>query len=38
LDILEYKLYAWPGNGLPEDAPGFQFLEGEYMKPEEYDT
>jgi uroporphyrinogen-III decarboxylase len=37
LDILDYKLYAWPGNGLPSDAPGFQFLEGEYMKPEEYD-
>ena len=37
LDILDYKLYSWPGNGLPTDAPGFQFLEGEYMKPEEYD-
>jgi hypothetical protein len=37
LDILDYKLYAWPGRGLAEDAPGFQFLEGEYMKPEEYD-
>ena len=37
LDVLDYKLYAWPGHGLSTDAPGFQFLEGEYMKPEEYD-
>jgi uroporphyrinogen-III decarboxylase len=37
MDILEYKLYAWPGHGLPVDAPGVQFLEGEYMKAEEYD-
>ena len=36
LDILDYKLYAWPGHGLAETAPGYQFLEGEYMKPEEY--
>jgi hypothetical protein len=37
LDILDYKLYAWPGHGLSVDAPGYQFIEGEYMKPEEYD-
>ncbi|MGD0920019.1 MAG: uroporphyrinogen decarboxylase family protein [Thermodesulfobacteriota bacterium] len=35
-EILDYKLYAWPGHGVP---PGhsYQCLEGEYMKPEEYD-
>jgi hypothetical protein len=37
LDILDYKLYAWPGHGLSEEAPGYQFLEGEYMKADEYD-
>jgi hypothetical protein len=37
LDLLDYKIYAWPGHGIPETAPGWQFIEGEYMKPEEYD-
>ena len=35
-EILDYKLYAWPGHGVsPEHS--YQCLEGEYMKPEEYD-
>jgi uroporphyrinogen-III decarboxylase len=35
-EILDYKLYAWPGHGVaPEHS--YQALEGEYMKPEEYD-
>jgi len=38
LDILDYKLYAWPGHGLSQDASGFQFKEGEYMKADEYDA
>jgi hypothetical protein len=38
LDILDYKMYAWPGHGLSQDAPGYQFLEGEYMKADEYDA
>ena len=37
LDLLDYKIYAWPGHEIPETAPGFQFKEGEYMKAEEYD-
>jgi hypothetical protein len=37
LDILDYKLYAWPGHGLPREAPGWQFIEGEYMTVDEYD-
>ncbi len=37
LDIMDYKLYAWPGHGLSVDAPGYQFIEGEYMSAEEYD-
>jgi hypothetical protein len=37
LDLLDYRLYSWPGHGLPAEAPGFQFIESEYMKAEEYD-
>ena len=37
-DLLDYKLYAWPGHGLPESARGFQYLEGEYMRADEYDA
>jgi uroporphyrinogen-III decarboxylase len=37
-DMLDYKLYLWPGHGLPTSASGFQFVEGEYMKPDEYDA
>jgi len=36
LDILEVKNYRWPGGPLDDDAE-YQFVEGEYMKPEEYD-
>jgi hypothetical protein len=35
-DILDYKLYAWPGHGvLPSST--YQCLEKEYMKADEYD-
>jgi hypothetical protein len=37
LDILDYKLYAWPGHGLAINADTVQFMENEYMKAEEYD-
>lgn len=37
LELLDYRLYAWPGHGLSMDAPGYQFVEGEYMKVDEYD-
>lgn len=36
-DILDYKLYAWPGHGVPRTS-SYQALEGEYMKAEEYDS
>jgi hypothetical protein len=36
-DILDYKLYSWPGHGLPKTATGYQFVEGEYMRDDEYD-
>jgi len=38
LDIVDYKLYAWPGHGLPLNANGHQFVEGEYMTADEYDA
>ena len=38
LDIIDYKLYHWPGHGLPENATGFQYVEGEYMRDDEYDA
>jgi uroporphyrinogen-III decarboxylase len=38
LEILDYKLYVWPGHGLSINAPGFQFVESEYMRVEEYDA
>jgi len=35
LDILDLKLYRWPGHGLAKESE-YQFVEGEYMKAEEY--
>jgi len=36
-DILDYKLYKWPGHGVaPEHS--YQCNEGEYMKADEYDA
>ena len=35
--IVGNKLYKWPGNGVDPDR-SFQFVEGEYMKAEEYDA
>jgi len=36
LALLETQHQLWPGGNLPENVP-YQFIEGEYMKPEEYD-
>lgn len=35
---LDYRLYRWPGHGLADNAPSYQFVEGEYMKADEYDA
>lgn len=35
LDILDLCIYRWAGHGLAQDRE-FQFVEGEYMKAEEY--
>jgi len=37
LDLLDYKLYAWPGHGLSEKGTTWQYIEGEYMTADEYD-
>ena len=37
-EILEDKTHIWPDHGLPADADGWQYLEKEYMKADEYDA
>jgi uroporphyrinogen-III decarboxylase len=37
LEIIDHKLHKWPGHGLPDNAPMYQYVEGVYMKPDEYD-
>ena len=36
-EILDTRISKWPGHGLPADARSHQFVEGEYMKADEYD-
>ncbi len=36
-DILDFKLFSWPGHGVSADS-GVQFNEGEYMYADEYDA
>ena len=36
MELLETRNAAWPGDTLPPDTP-YQFVEGEYMKQDEYD-
>jgi hypothetical protein len=35
---LDYKLFNWPGHGLGVNASSQQYVEGEYMKSDEYDA
>jgi len=37
MESLEYRQLKWSGYGLPDNL-GYQFVEGEYMKPDEYDA
>jgi uroporphyrinogen-III decarboxylase len=37
IEKIGHKLHKWPGHGLPDNAPMYQFVEDVYMKPEEYD-
>jgi uroporphyrinogen-III decarboxylase len=36
-EALDYKLYSWPGHGVPE-GHSYQCNEAEYMKADEYDA
>jgi hypothetical protein len=36
-EVLDYKLYSWPGHGVPPEQ-SYQANEGEYMKADEYDA
>lgn len=36
LEVIDYNLYRWPGDGADPDV-SYQAMEGEYMKPDEYD-
>jgi hypothetical protein len=38
MELLDYKLYSWPGHRLAESVPAVQFMEAEYMKEDEYDA
>ena len=37
-EMLDSRTSKWPGHGLAPDARMFQFVEGEYMKPHEYEA
>jgi uroporphyrinogen-III decarboxylase len=37
LEMIESKTHKWPGHGLPDDGPTYQFVEREYIKANEYD-
>lgn len=37
LEAVDMKLFKWPGRGLADDVSLYQFVENEYMKPDEYD-
>lgn len=37
LDLTDYKLYKWPGHGVSDKTLSYQAVEGEWMKPDEYD-
>ena len=37
LELLDYKLYRWPGHGVPPKE-SYQCVEDEYMRADEYDS
>jgi uroporphyrinogen-III decarboxylase len=36
-EILDYRMFKWPGHGLPDTASLQNFVEKEYMQADEYD-
>ncbi|MCJ7606205.1 MAG: hypothetical protein MUO19_09285, partial [Dehalococcoidales bacterium] len=37
MEIIDHKLHRWPGHGLADNVPSYQFVEGEHIKADEYD-
>jgi hypothetical protein len=37
LELLDPKTTVWPGHGISSNISTYQYIEGEYMKPDEYD-
>jgi hypothetical protein len=37
LEMIDHKLHKWPGRGVGDDVAMYQFVEGEYIKADEYD-
>ena len=37
LEMIDHKLHKWPGHGIGNDVTMYQFVEGEYIKSDEYD-
>jgi uroporphyrinogen-III decarboxylase len=35
--MIDHKLHTWPGHGIGDDLPAYQFVEKEYIKADEYD-
>jgi len=38
LESIDYRFHHWPGHGLADDVSSYQYIEGEYMRAEEYDA
>ena len=38
LEIVDYKLYKWPGHGISGNTTSYQCVESEYMQADEYDA
>ncbi|HEY94098.1 MAG TPA: hypothetical protein G4O15_04080, partial [Dehalococcoidia bacterium] len=38
LEIVDYKLYKWPGHGISGDTTSYQCVESEYMHADEYEA
>jgi uroporphyrinogen-III decarboxylase len=36
-DLMDFKMYRWPGHGISKDTSLQQFVEDEYLKADEYD-
>jgi hypothetical protein len=37
MEMIDMKFMKWPGHGLNDNVTTYQFVEGEYMKADEYD-